>query len=100
MSKGEQKMAVVNYKVAVVGGIATIDPDPTQVKLRSGDFMTFAVDDGGPNVLVQVVPGTRVICAATGRLILLNPQINTDGDVIIAFIPNDGENPGGSDPFP
>ncbi len=92
-------MAVVNYKVAVAGGIATIEPDPAQVKLRSGDFMTFAVDSGGPNVLVQVVPGTRVICAATGRLVLLNPQINTDGDVVIAF-QNDGGNPGGSDPFP
>jgi hypothetical protein len=99
MSKGEQKMAVVNYKVAVVGGIATIDPDPNQVKLRTGDFMTFVVDDGGPNVLVQVVPGTRVICAATGRLTLLNPAINTDGDVVIAF-QNDGGNAGGSDPFP
>jgi hypothetical protein len=99
MSKGEQKMAVVNYKVAVVGGVATIDPDPTQVNLRTGDYMTFAVDAGGPNVLVQVVPGTRVICAATGRLALLPPQINTDGDVVVAF-QNDGGNPGGSDPFP
>ncbi len=92
-------MAVVNYKVAVVGGIATIDPDPEQVKLRSGDFMTFAIDPGGPNVLVQVVPGNRVICAATGRLVLLNPEINTDGDVVVAF-QNDGGNPGDSDPFP
>jgi hypothetical protein len=99
MSKGEQKMAVVNYTIAVAGGVATIEPDPEQVKLRTGDFMTFAVAAGGPNVLVQVVPGTRVICAATGRLTLLIPEINTDGDVVIAF-QNDGGNAGDSDPFP
>jgi len=93
-------MAVVHYKVTVAGGKATITPDPAQVELRTGDYMVFNIDPGGPTVQVQVKPGTRVICAATGRLKLLSPPVvNGDGAVVVAF-QNDGGDPGPGDPFP
>jgi hypothetical protein len=54
MTKGERQMAVVNYKIKVAAGVATITPDPNQVGLRTGDFMTFTVDPAGTDVFVKV----------------------------------------------
>jgi hypothetical protein len=101
MNKGEKEMAVVTYTVTMVGGVATISPDPTAVTFVAGDFLIFERAPGtAQDIVVKVVAGPAggptIVAAVAGerRATIDPPSLDSDGNVLITFSDAGGLNSG------
>ena len=99
-------MAVVTYTLGIdaATGKATISPDVKAVEFRPGDFIVFQRAAGDETTVVQVqmpLDAPQFLgCVAAGRLVIRNPEVDTDGNVVVAFEQKAGDGVGDPPPFP
>ena len=94
-------MAVVTYTLGKDGaGNPTITPDPGAVEFRPGDYVLFT---GASSITVQVqMPLTAQFLGcvtAGGRVVIEKPQLDPQGNIIVAFSQLGGDS-GGDQGFP
>ncbi len=92
-------MALVTYTIGIDGaGKPTISPDVDVVEFRPGDYVVFNGTDDKVVVQVQMPLKTHFVgCVTAAPCKIRQPQLDSDGNVVLAFeqLGGDGSGTGG-----